>query len=141
MPLKLNPDELPTINLTSMIDVVFLLLIFFMVGTRFSDSESSMSVDLPRVSSSNSQARPSQSKTLNVYRDGAIELDNRKLSLSDVTRTLNSLVRTNSQVDVYIRADGMLPYQKVTEVMEAVRNAGARIAVVNTAGGAAKLSR
>lgn len=140
MPLKLNPDELPTINLTSMIDVVFLLLIFFMVGTRFSDSESSISVDLPRVSSSNSQANSTQSKTINVYRDGGIELDNRRMSLAEVTRTLSGIVRTNSQVDVFIRADGTLPYQKVTEVMEAVRKAGARIAV-NTAGGPSQLSR
>ncbi len=140
MPLKLNPDELPTINLTSMIDVVFLLLIFFMVGTRFSDSESSMSVDLPRVSSSNSQARPPQSKIVNVYRDGAIELDNRKMSLAEVTRTLNSIVRTNSQVDVILRADAQLSWQKVNEVMTAVRNSGARIAV-NTAGGPSQLSR
>jgi biopolymer transport protein ExbD len=141
MPLKLNPDELPTINLTSMIDVVFLLLIFFMVGTRFSDSETSMSVDLARVSSTTSQARPAQSKTVNVYRDGAIELDNRKMSLTEVVRLLNGVVRTNSQVDVYIRADGMLPHQKVAEVMDAVKNTGARIVMVNTAGGSTKLSR
>jgi biopolymer transport protein ExbD len=140
MPLKLNPDELPTINLTSMIDVVFLLLIFFMVGTRFSDSETSMAVELARASSA-SQARPPQSKTVNVYRDGAIELDNRRMSLVDLTRTLNGAVRTSSQVVVYIRADGMLPHHKVVEVMDAVENAGARIAMTNTAGGSAKLSR
>ena len=105
MPLKLNPDELPTINLTSMIDVVFLLLIFFMVGTRFTESESSIAVDLPRVSASNANANPPQSKTVNLYRDGAIELDNRRMSLAEVTSTLNGIVRTNSQLDVFIRPD------------------------------------
>ncbi len=130
MPLKLNPDELPTINLTNMIDVVFLLLIFFMVGTQFSDSESSLSLDLPRVSAAGSATNPSQSKTVNLYRDGVIELDNRKMSLAEVTRTLNGLVRSNSQIDVIIRPDGSLPVQKLTEVMEAVKKAGvARVAV------------
>jgi biopolymer transport protein ExbD len=131
MPLKLNPDELPTINLTSMIDVVFLLLLFFMVSTRFSDSESSIAVDLPRVSASNSKSSPPQSKTVNLFRDGSIELDNRKMSLADVTRTLNGIVRTNSQVDVFIRPDGALPIQKLTEVMEAVRKAGVQRIAVN----------
>ena len=140
MPLKLNPDELPTINLTSMIDVVFLLLIFFMVGTRFNESESSISVDLPRVSAANLKANPPQFKTVNLYRDGAIELDNRKMSLAEVTKTLNGIVQSNAQVDVFIRADGTMPYQKVTEVMEAVRRSGARIAL-KTASGQSQLTR
>ena len=37
MPLKLNRDDQTSINLTPMIDIVFLLIIFFMIGTRFSE--------------------------------------------------------------------------------------------------------
>ncbi|MFN9913481.1 MAG: ExbD/TolR family protein, partial [Pirellulaceae bacterium] len=58
MPLKLHQEETPTINLTSMIDVVFLLLIFFMVGTRFRDSESNIAIDLPRVSPTGAATDP-----------------------------------------------------------------------------------
>lgn len=140
MPLKLNPDELPTINLTSMIDVVFLLLIFFMVGTRFSDSESSVSVNLPRVSSTGSMAKPAQSKTVNLLRDGSIELDSRRMSLDELTRTLNAIVRTQPQLDVFFRADESVSYGKSMIVIEAVRKSGARIAL-NTANGPSNLSR
>ena len=44
MPLKTTIDELPTLNLTSMIDVLFLLIIFFMVGTEFTDMDRSLRV-------------------------------------------------------------------------------------------------
>ncbi len=140
MPLKLNPDELPTINLTSMIDVVFLLLIFFMVGTRFSDSESSISVNLPRVSSSGLTTKPAQSKTVNLLRDGSIELDSRRVSLDELTRTLNTIVRTQPQLDVFFRGDESLSYGKNMAVIEAVRKSGARIAL-NAANGQSNLSR
>jgi hypothetical protein len=49
MPLKTSQEELPSINLTSMIDVLFLLIIFFMVGTRFSENDTSIEVNLPKV--------------------------------------------------------------------------------------------
>jgi len=140
MPLKLNPDELPTINLTSMIDVVFLLLIFFMVGTRFSDSESSISVNLPRVSSTGSTTKPAQSKTVNLLRDGSIELDNRKVSLTDFANSLNAIIRTQPQLDVFFRIDESLPYGKSWTAIEVAKKAGARISL-STVSGSSNLSR
>jgi biopolymer transport protein ExbD len=48
MPLKTNLDEQPSINLTPMIDIVFLLIIFFMVGTKFVEMERKIAVQGPR---------------------------------------------------------------------------------------------
>ena len=141
MPLKLNPDELPTINLTSMIDVVFLLLIFFMVGTRFSDNEQSIAVELTRISAAGSTTKPALSKTINLYRDGGIELDNRRMSLAEVSSMLNNIVRTQPQLDVVIRPDSSVPIQQVTEVMEAVLKAGVQRTPRIAVSGQSKLSR
>ena len=49
MPLKLQHDEMPTMNLTSMIDVLFLLIIFFMVATKFDEMERNIEIDVPQV--------------------------------------------------------------------------------------------
>ncbi len=50
MPLKTSSlEELPSLNLTSMIDVVFLLIIFFMVGTQFTSSERQINLQLANV--------------------------------------------------------------------------------------------
>ncbi len=49
MPLKAYQEQLPELNLTSMIDIVFLLIIFFMVGTKFAEMERNVKLDVPRV--------------------------------------------------------------------------------------------
>ena len=51
MPLKTLVDDAPTLNLTPMIDVVFLLIIFFMVGTKFTELERTIALQVPQVSS------------------------------------------------------------------------------------------
>lgn len=134
MPLKLNPDELPTINLTSMIDVVFLLLIFFMVGTRFTESESSLPIDLPKVSATNASTQRPQSKTISLHRDGGIEMDSRRMTLAEMTTALHQLVRSSNQVQVYIRPDASLSVQKLMEVREAVGRSGVQQVAVQVSG-------
>ena len=49
MPLKTHQDEQPTLNLTPMIDIVFLLIIFFMVGTKFAEMERTVQLEVPKV--------------------------------------------------------------------------------------------
>ena len=49
MPLKTYQDEQPVLNLTPMIDVLFLLIIFFMVGTKFAGNEKKIKLQLPSV--------------------------------------------------------------------------------------------
>ena len=51
MPLKNQLEEMPVLNLTSMIDVLFLLIIFFMVGTKFIETERQIDLKLPQVKS------------------------------------------------------------------------------------------
>ena len=61
MHLKTHADEMPALNLTSMIDVLFLLIIFFMVATRFEDAERDIAVKVPRVSAQ-AAASPADTK-------------------------------------------------------------------------------
>ena len=49
MPLKTQQDEMPQMNLTPMIDVVFLLIVFFMCAAKFSDLERDIDLRLPQV--------------------------------------------------------------------------------------------
>ncbi len=49
MPLKTHRDETVSLNLTPMIDIVFLLIIFFMVGTKFTELEKQLTLEVPQV--------------------------------------------------------------------------------------------
>ncbi len=126
MPLKLNQEELPTINLTSMIDVVFLLLIFFMVGTKFSDTESSIAVNLPKVNANGGSSQQPTTKIVNIVADGSIEIDNQRVAINDVARVLGVQLRSNPQTTVIVRADARIPMQRSVEVMSAVQQSGAQ---------------
>ncbi len=124
MPLKLNQDELPNINLTSMIDVVFLLLIFFMVGTRFNSTESSIAIDLPKVNPAGSSANANLTKIVNILSDGSIEIDSQRMGVADVSRVLGGFARANPQSGALVRVDARLPTQKLFEVVSAIKQSG-----------------
>ena len=58
MPLKTHVDEQPTLNLTAMLDVMFLLIIFFALNTRFLDEERQIELRVPQVADRGALARP-----------------------------------------------------------------------------------
>ena len=72
MPLKTHIDGEPALNLTAMLDVMFLLVIFFMLGTRFIDDERKIGLRVPEVSRSSAAAggrRPQGNQRLSRRRD------------------------------------------------------------------------
>ena len=75
MPLKTHIDDEPTLNLTAMLDVLFLLIIFFMLGTRFVDDERKIGLSVPKVVDKGSLTAAPSRCVVNVYLDGTIALD------------------------------------------------------------------
>ncbi|MEI7701619.1 MAG: biopolymer transporter ExbD, partial [Planctomycetia bacterium] len=74
MPLKTETPEEPSLNLTPMIDVVFLLIIFFLVGARFTKTadEQQFDVDLPTAAPVQTLSREPDPLIITVRRDGQI---------------------------------------------------------------------
>jgi biopolymer transport protein ExbD len=126
MPLKTSSEELPAINLTSMIDVLFLLIIFFMVGTRFSESERQIQLTLPKSSSPTSMAALPAPKVVTMYSDGNIELDGLRLTSDQLTSALIPAVRDYPDVRVQLRADAGGSVMQASQVMEAISRAGVK---------------
>jgi biopolymer transport protein ExbD len=124
MPLKTHQDDLPPINLTPMIDVVFNLIIFFMVCTRFTDIEQEVGFSIPQVGDTSALPNVPRSRSINVYRDGRITLDAEPVTLSQLTDRLATAQRQQGTVDVVVRGDADGPLQNVAAVMAACRKAG-----------------
>ena len=78
-------DEIPTLNLTSMIDVLFLLIIFFMVGTKFVESDRQIELKLPQVKAGGALSAAPEKKVINVYQDGQITLDRKNVTLDELS--------------------------------------------------------
>lgn len=124
MPLRTHIDDEPTLNLTAMLDVMFLLIIFFVLGTRFVDDERKIGLNIPKVADKGSlSAAPSRS-VVNVYLDGAITLDQQPVTLDELTAKLSALRRQHGDVAVLVRGDGGDKYQRVVSVLSACKQAG-----------------
>ncbi len=124
MPLKTHHDEQPDLNLTPMIDVVFLLIIFFMVGTKFSELERNIDLQVPEVSDRGALTDGPQRRLINVYRDGQITLDRRSVTLDELTGQLASAHNQYTDLGVIVRGDAESPFQNVAQVLNACKQAG-----------------
>jgi biopolymer transport protein ExbD len=124
MPLKTHNDEQPSLNLTPMIDVVFLLIIFFMVGTQYSELERSIELEVPRVTDSGALTAAPEKRVVNVFRDGKVTLDREMVSLEQLAGSLARAHEEYPDIGVIVRGDGSGPFQRVAEVLNACKQAG-----------------
>jgi biopolymer transport protein TolR len=114
--LPLNAD----INVTSLVDVAFVLLIIFMIAAPM--MQGGVDVQLPRA-----QARPLSAKegmVVSVDREGRIFIDQTRVSYNDFRLTFKSVVTARNPSGVYLRADSRVPYGEVVRVLAVIRTAG-----------------
>ncbi len=126
MPLRIQRDEQPSVNLTPMIDIVFLLIIFFMVGTKFSElseAERNISLNVPEVSSAQALTAAPKKRVINVFEDGSVALDDVPMSLTQLSDELTSAVKQYKGLGVIVRGDAAAFYQNVADVLAACNSA------------------
>ena len=91
MPLKVSKELDTTINLTPLIDIVFLLIIFFMVGTKFSElneMERSIALNVPAVTDAQALSSAPRKRVINVLASGEIVLDEKAVTISELRSEL-----------------------------------------------------
>ncbi len=120
-----NPPEELNLDITPLIDVVFLLLIFFMVSTTF-DHESEVNITLPKASKEISQARPD---SINVAIDAQsrIFVNEKELLNSQISTIKEALYDSAEDLEnepIIISADEETPYQIIIRTMDAARQLG-----------------
>ena len=115
----------PEVNLTALIDVVFLLLIFFMVSTTF-EWRTELGIELPEASAREG-AKDVPVVDVVIDAAGGIEVEGRRID-DPTTRSLRqALARAARGLDspqVVVSADARTPHQSVVTVMDAARLAG-----------------
>lgn len=124
MPLKTSQLEEPSINLTPMLDVVLLLIIFFMLSTQFREEEKQYDVQLPTVSDATALTGQPDEVVVNVAADGTVTVRNERLSLADLEAVMRLAHQKFAGQAVIIRGDGSGEYQKIMDVMSACRRGG-----------------
>lgn len=136
MNLREKQNEEPEINLTSLIDVVLLLLVFFMVSTSFT-RESEIKIELPQSTDTQTTEAVTETVEITVTAQGAYFVDGQELLNNrpdTLRRAMIRLYGDDRQRPVTIRADARATHQSVVTAMDVVGRLGfvhINIATVN----------
>jgi len=114
----------PVINLAPLVDIVFLLVIFFMVTSTFITPETGLPVDLPQAVSGEDQ--PSGAPAVVVQADGVAYWQGKPVADDELLAILRAALAKDQQGTVILRADKKTPHGRVVQVMDIIRRAGAK---------------
>lgn len=114
------------VNMTPMIDVVFQLIIFFLVSSHLAKQEAQLPLPLPLATSGLQEtAQAAHRVTVNVLADGHLSLAGRPLTAGELQQRLQTrLAETGADLEVRIRSDRTVAYQHVEPVLLACARAG-----------------
>ncbi len=120
------------INITSLIDVIFLLLIFFLVTSTFSE-QPGLKIELPRAASS--EPREVENLILSVTREGNLHLNQQPVERGDLSGLLAAAARKQDDPTLILKADREVSYGLVVELMDISHQAGLKKIVALTVPG------
>ncbi len=117
------------INITSLIDVLFLLLIFMMVSSTFME-EPGIKLDLPETESA-----PSIKKSeyvLSVRNNGELFLNEKSISLDDLEKNLKKTIPEMKDESLILKGDTNISYGKIVKIMDIVKKSGVKKLIIAT---------
>lgn len=119
MQLDAGPDDEVVLNLVPLIDVMFLLLIFFLVATTFTKDEVEMNLVLPEARSG-APAEAGHLLVINVAESGTITVDGREVaSMEALRQKLRAAASRNRDQEVLIRGDARVQFGVIARALDA----------------------
>ena len=117
-------DQGLSLELTPLIDMVFLLLIFFLVATTFHQEEREMQIALPVATSAGPISALLQELVVNIDEEGNIILGGRRMEPQDLRSMIAEAVEVNPQQKVTVRGDRRTAYANIVTVLDICKGAG-----------------
>ncbi len=114
----------PGIQLAPLVDVLLLLLIFFLLTWNAARNENELDVRVPKASAAKEKSAPIGDVIVNVKADGNVVVNRRTLSGPDLTAMLKSLVQLNPEQAIVIRGDEAGAYRHIIGVLNICSEAG-----------------
>ncbi|MCH6550997.1 MAG: biopolymer transporter ExbD [Planctomycetes bacterium] len=124
-----------SIDLTPIIDMVFLLLIFFLVATTFHQTEREMQVALPAATSAGPISATLREIIVNVDAEGRIIVNGRTIDAQELRSLIERAVAGNPQQKVTVRGDRRTAYVNVIRVLDVCKGSGVQEPYLDTVPG------
>ena len=121
---KPETDEEAPINLMPLIDMVFLLLIFFLVATTIAQEEREQALQLPPDARSQSLSDPPKQIIINIMKDGTLKVSGKAYAPNDLATMLEQVAENEPNREVLIRADELSIHRYFAGVARMCRQVG-----------------
>lgn len=122
----LHEEEHFEIPMTSLIDIVFLLLIFFLVATNFTRREMDHKVTLPESEAGVAASQVPSRMVINVREEGALVVNGKIMGEDELRLAVREFASVHPERPAVIRADAKVPYRAVMRVFGICRSSGVR---------------
>lgn len=119
----------PVINIAPIVDVLFLLLIFFMVSSTFIE-QPNIKLELP--STKHSEVSHIERTVLTISSDGNLFLQDRHVEKKDLEKELRRVILDTGDETLVLRADKWVPYGVVVDIMDDAKGAGFKRVIAPT---------
>ena len=117
-----NQSLPPQLMLSPMIDMIFLLLVFFIVSTMYMSEIKTIPIRLPVAQNSETVSKSNFAVT--VKKDGALYLEDNKIEMKQLVANAAAESKRDAAFSVIIRADGEANYKTVIKLMDELKGAG-----------------
>ena len=124
--MKFSKNQPPPIalQLAPMIDILLLLLCFFIISWQYSQSETELNVSVPTAQEGADPTRQRGEIIINILADGSIRVDSVTVDLTKLSTKLSAIAQVYKNQPVRIRGDGGVPYQRIVEVIDICQKSG-----------------
>ena len=110
-------------QIAPMVDILLVLLCFFIVTWSFARKENELDVKVPSAQNAKDSNPVVNQTVLNVKVDGTVVLNRKPLSLAELSLKLNELSRLSPDYAIIVRGDERVPYRFITDVLDVCRGA------------------
>ena len=119
-----STDTSGVINISSLLDIMFILIIFFLVTMSFKEEEHDIRINLPETDTTLSSA--ARAVIINVRKDGSYYIGSRRITLDKLTSELSGLLKINPGQKVLIRGDRHALHGQVAAAIAVCKKSGIR---------------
>lgn len=130
--LRRRTEEEVTFQLTPMIDMTFLLLIFFMVTARLTDQKVSVPMELPVAGNAMDPDSQDNREIININADGVFHVGDQPVGAGELKAYLLERFRNHPPLRIYVRADRRARSEQTKELVRMATEAGATHVIVGT---------
>lgn len=120
---KRAQPQLLGFQIAPMVDILLVLLVFFIVTWNFALTENELDVKVPTATAAKEQQSVVNQTVLNVRKNGTVVMNRKELTLEDLHKKLSQLSELYPDYAIIIRGDKQLPFEDLMAVMDICRQA------------------